>query len=109
MGVSAMTDRAEPATTDNQDEAVTERQLISETFTDPICEATCTLHVAPWLDFWLAAKVEHPGCTHLADVSADLDCFYCQTCRWNGRITGAWVFDLWADAQPPANSKDGAR
>lgn len=38
--------------------------------------------------------VAHPNCDHLADVSVDLDCFYCPVCRWNGRISGAWVDDL---------------
>lgn len=34
--------------------------------------------------------VEHPRCDHLADLSVDLDAFYCPVCRWNGRVSGAW-------------------
>ena len=41
-----------------------------------------------------AIGVKHPNCDRLADVSIELDCFYCQDCRWNGRISGAWVYDL---------------
>lgn len=25
--------------------------------------------------------------------------FYCTTCQWNGRISGAWAFGLWEKAQ----------
>jgi hypothetical protein len=35
--------------------------------------------------------VEHPGCAQLADLSCELDAFYCTMCRWNGRCSGAWV------------------
>lgn len=41
------------------------------------------------------AGVEHPDCDQLADVAVHLDAFYCPTCRWNGRITGGWVVDMW--------------
>lgn len=35
--------------------------------------------------------VEHPECTYLADVSVNLDAFYCTKCGANGRVSGAWV------------------
>lgn len=38
--------------------------------------------------------VEHPDCDQPADVSVDLDAFYCPACSWNGRISGAWVVYL---------------
>jgi hypothetical protein len=38
--------------------------------------------------------VEHPGCDSRADVTAELDCFYCTDCGRNGRISGAWFAEL---------------
>lgn len=73
--------------------------IISREFTDPVTGRDCTLHVAPGEDFWFAAKVQHPDCTGLADVSADLDCFYCTVCRWSGRVSGAWVLDLYQNGR----------
>ena len=35
--------------------------------------------------------VLHPGCNFLADVSADLDAFYCNHCGRGGRISGMWA------------------
>lgn len=89
-----MSDQTKAAINEQGDKAI-----ISREFTDPISNRVCTLHVAPAEDFWLAAKVQHPDCGGLADVSADLDCFYCQVCRWNGRVSGAWVVDLWESNQ----------
>lgn len=37
--------------------------------------------------------IEHPGCDQLADLSVELDAFYCQACKWNGRVSGAWAVD----------------
>lgn len=34
--------------------------------------------------------IRHPGCVELADVSPELDAFFCPACRWNGRVSGAW-------------------
>lgn len=39
--------------------------------------------------------VEHPGCPRLADVSPDLDAFFCPMCSMSGRISGAWFMELW--------------
>lgn len=57
-------------------------------FTDPISGHMVTLHVAPTLG------VKHGDCPQRADVSVELDAFYCSFCGWNGRISGAWVMDL---------------
>lgn len=46
------------------------------------------------------AGVEHPDCATLADLSVDLDAFYCQRCRMNGRVSGAWCADLIAKVPP---------
>lgn len=35
--------------------------------------------------------VQHPGCTEVADLSLDLDCWYCASCRRQGRVSGAWA------------------
>lgn len=42
--------------------------------------------------------VRHDGCDRLADVSPELDAFYCRACRFSGRISGAWFMDLWMAA-----------
>jgi hypothetical protein len=62
-------------------------------FTDPVSGQQCTLRIdgTQYGD----AGVEHPGCERLADVSPDLDAFYCPGCGWNGRISGAWFMELW--------------
>lgn len=57
-------------------------------FTDPIRHEVCTLVVRPG---WVG--VFHPRCEHAADVAVYLDSFYCTECKWNGRISGAWVAD----------------
>lgn len=62
-------------------------------------DADCTLLVCPGQPLFSALFVEHPRCDHPADVSADLDAFYCTQCRWNGRISGAWAVDMWQEAQ----------
>lgn len=71
---------------------------ITEEFTDPCSMATCTLIVEgpspSFFDPERRSGVQHPGCGHLADVSADLDAFYCGICKWNGRISGAWAIDV---------------
>lgn len=67
-------------------------------FVDVISGTTYVVAVDQGVPFFDSAKVEHPGCEGRADVSADLDCFYCTVCRLSGRISGAWVFDLWNGA-----------
>lgn len=68
-------------------------------FIDPIRGQRCVLVVPEGSRIFPSPGepkigIEHPNCDQLADVSPDLDCFYCQTCQWNGRVSGAWVFDV---------------
>jgi hypothetical protein len=58
-------------------------------FTDLVSGETCWLvirNARPW--------VVHVGCDGLADVVPVLDAFYCPSCGWNGRVSGAWVMDM---------------
>lgn len=57
-------------------------------FVDPVRGREVTLHIGD------TPGVEHPDCDVRADVSPQLDCFYCPACGWNGRISGAWFIDL---------------
>lgn len=67
-------------------------------FRDPTTDRECMLQVGVGVDRLRPGlpglAVRHGQCPTLADVSPDLDCFYCQTCRWNGRISGAWAMDM---------------
>ncbi len=58
-------------------------------FTDPISRQVCTLHVQGG---WVG--IEHPGCDQIADPAVSLDSFYCPSCGFNGRVSGAWVVDM---------------
>jgi NTP pyrophosphatase (non-canonical NTP hydrolase) len=61
----------------------------------------CLLVVNPDAALFEGLSVVHPGsCGYRADVSANLDAFYCTECRYNGRISGAWAVDMWMQAQP---------
>jgi hypothetical protein len=70
-------------------------------FTDLISRRECVLRVGLGVDRLRpglpGAVVLHGECPTPADVSPDLDCFYCPDCRWNGRISGAWVMDVLAE------------
>lgn len=57
-------------------------------FVDPITNRTVVLRTDG------QAGVDHPGCLVRADVSPELDAFYCRDCHWNGRISGAWFMDV---------------
>ena len=59
-------------------------------FTDLVRLRECELVIEPGR----LPRVRHPGCIVLADVSVELDAFYCRFCQWNGRVPGAWVHDL---------------
>lgn len=59
------------------------------TFVDPISVQECTLII----ETDKAPVVEHPDCFGDADVTVELDAFYCPTCRYNGRVSGAWVLE----------------
>lgn len=58
-------------------------------FTDPISGQECQLVISN-----VAVGIAHPGCEQLADLSIQLDAFYCPACRWNGRVSGAWCADM---------------
>lgn len=60
-------------------------------FVDPITRQTVVLQASKDRT---AMGVEHGDCDRLADVSAELDAFYCTKCQWNGRISGAWFMDM---------------
>lgn len=62
-------------------------------FTDPISGRWVTLVITG--DHYGDAGVRHPDCPRLADISPELDAFYCPACGWNGRISGVWFYDLW--------------
>jgi len=58
-------------------------------FTDLVTSRTC------WLETYAGRPVvKHPGCPVRAEVSVELDAFYCRFCQWNGRVSGAWVLDV---------------
>lgn len=60
-------------------------------FTDPISGRRLRVVTDGTFD---GSGVEHPDCGRLADVSPELDAFFCPACQWNGRISGAWFMDL---------------
>lgn len=71
-------------------------------FTDPITGRDVTLVImGADPSFWDGTiGVKHPGCDALAIVSPDIDAFFCTTCYWNGRVTGAWAVDMARSAAP---------
>jgi hypothetical protein len=68
-------------------------------FVDPISGAELMVVIDPSKPVFDAATVPHAKCATPARVSADLDAFYCGACSLNGRISGAWVLDLIAEAR----------
>lgn len=73
--------------------------VVREAFKDPIhADRAVVLVVDSKKPLFEALKVEHPDCDQLADVSLDLDAYFCTGCQWNGRISGAWAFDEWTGA-----------
>lgn len=42
----------------------------------------------------MIAGISHPSCDRLADISLDLDAFYCTACKYNGKVSGAWINDM---------------
>lgn len=65
------------------------------TFTDPISGQVC---IVMFPTAGGLPGIDHPNCATLADLSIELDAFYCPTCQMNGRISGAWCADLIAEA-----------
>jgi hypothetical protein len=70
-------------------------------FTDPVSGRGCVVH------FGVAPGIEHPDCTFRAQVSPELDAFYCTHCRWKGRISGAWFMDLLTEWETATARQDG--
>lgn len=69
----------------------------SAAFTDLVTGRECVLVLHPGR----LPQVRHPGCIFPADVAVGLDAFYCRSCRWNGRVSGAWVRDMTMGSHPP--------
>ena len=64
-------------------------------FVDSISGESCSIVHNPSLGWWNGGMgVEHPRCLQLADLSPDLDAFYCTACQWNGRVSGAWAIEI---------------
>lgn len=38
--------------------------------------------------------IRHVGCSDLAGITIELDCWFCASCHRQGRISGAWVLDM---------------
>jgi hypothetical protein len=86
-------------------------RAIEHAFRDPIRDMTCVLVIpADGRIFPLRGEpkigIAHPGCESLADLSVELDAFYCQACRWNGRVSGAWCVDMIDATLPPNDSSE---
>lgn len=69
---------------------------VGYSFRDPIKQRVCQLVVPRDGSYFPTGDepkigIAHPDCDHIADVSPNLDAFYCPACRWNGRVSGAWV------------------
>lgn len=66
-------------------------------FTDPSSgrRATLVLGPEPLAPYDGKHGVRHDQCATLADVSPDLDAWYCRACKVGGRISGAWFMDKW--------------
>lgn len=77
----------------------TETPLLRHPFMDGVRGDECTLLVDPTLPLFEGLKVVHTGCSELADVSADLDAWFCTACQRSGRVSGAWAVDMWQQGQ----------
>lgn len=66
-------------------------------FRDPISNRECMLRIGVNVDRlrpgMVGMGVRHGTCVQMADVSPELDAFYCPGCGWNGRVSGAWVME----------------
>ena len=65
-------------------------RVTAHPFTDPISGRECVVHLGDGDD----VGIEHPDCEYRAEVTPELDCFFCRHCKHNGRISGAWFVDL---------------
>lgn len=62
-------------------------------FIDPVSGEACAVHMGKD-----DPGVEHPRCGYRAEVTPELDAFFCRYCGWNGRLSGAWFVDLLREA-----------
>lgn len=87
------------------------RQQGEHVFRDPISRRLCVLRIGVGVDRLRpglpGAVVSHGTCPQPANVSPDLDNFYCSTCGWNGRVSGEWVMDLLAPLWDEAEGTTG--
>ncbi len=88
---------------------MSEETPIAYHFTDPVSGRVCDLtFIGPDPSWWdHTAGVAHPDCSMLADVSAEIDAFYCPECRWNGRLSGMWATDCLRAARRLFTKEDG--
>lgn len=71
------------------------KHITNHNFSDALNAAPRTLVIddrKEWHDGGVG--VLHPGCTALAGVYPEFDCFYCNACGQQGRVAGSWVADL---------------
>jgi len=73
--------------------------MINAKFVDPISSQWCVLVIPEGGRLYPGdgdpkIGIRHPDCPEVADLSVELDAFYCPTCGWNGRVSGAWCVDL---------------
>lgn len=81
-------------------------------FVDPISQEHCFLVVPPGGRIFPVKGqpkigVRHGTCAETADLAVELDAFYCPTCGWNGRISGAWAIEM-INAAGPEDGSDNA-
>ena len=67
-------------------------EAVEHQFNDAISGRSCEL-VIPLGSRYQPSGIRHPGCIALADLSMELDAFYCRSCGMNGRVSGAWCAD----------------
>lgn len=70
-------------------------QEYNHEFTDLVSGKRCALFLVEGQ----YPVVRHPDCDKWADVTIELDAFYCVKCRMNGRVPGYWVAELVAIAR----------
>lgn len=61
-------------------------------FTEPVHDVNCILVIPVTASRMVT--VLHPHCSNGADISPDLDAFFCPDCGYNGRISGKFVYDM---------------
>ncbi len=70
--------------------------MIRHGFVDPVRDSPCALVIPDDGRLFREPKIgiAHPNCDTLADLSIELDAFYCPACAWNGRVSGAWCAEM---------------